>query len=73
LLSGQAIAFANIKSIEVVRLYANRAEARITLTDDRVIDASLGAGSSIYGFSGENDLGTFNISVDALRRIVFRR
>ena len=73
LLSGQAIAFDKIKSIEVVKVYAQHAEIRIALVDDRVINASLGAGSSIYGFGGENELGGFSITVDQLKRIVFRR
>lgn len=73
LLSGQAIAFDNIRSIEVVRPFSDHAEVKISLVDDRIVDGSLGAGSSIYGFSGENELGTFSIRVDHLKRIVFRR
>ena len=73
LLSGQSVAFDNIKSIEVVKVYAQHADIQIALVNDRVIDASLGAGSSIYGFGGENDLGGFSIAVDRLKRIVFRR
>jgi hypothetical protein len=69
---GQTIAFENIKSIAVVRTYTGYAETRITLVDDRVIDASLDAGSSIYGFGGENELGTFSINVGDLQRVVFR-
>ncbi|MGH7304729.1 MAG: hypothetical protein ACRELZ_15680 [Candidatus Rokuibacteriota bacterium] len=71
--SGQAVAFDNIKSIDVVKVYAEHADIRIALVDDKVIDASLGAGSSIYGFGGENEVGTFGITVDRLKRVVFRR
>ena len=71
--SGQAVAFDNIKSIDVVKIYAQHADIRIALVDDMVINASLGAGSSIYGFGGENELGTFGITVDRLKRVVFRR
>ena len=39
-----------------------------------VITASDGTmtGSSIYGFGGENELGTFGITVDRLKQVVFR-
>jgi hypothetical protein len=72
LLSGQAIAFGNIRSIEVVKPFSDHAQVNITLVDGRIIDGSLGAGSSIYGFGGENELGTFSITVDHLKQIVFR-
>ena len=71
--SGQAVAFDNIKSIDVVKVYAEHADVRIVLADDKVLSASLGAGSSIYGFGGENEMGTFGITVDRLKRVVFRR
>ena len=73
LLSGQAIAFDNIKSIEVMKPFSDHAQVKITLVDDKVIDDTLGAGSFLYGFGGENELGTFNITVDHLKRIDFRR
>jgi hypothetical protein len=71
--SGQAVAFDKIKSIDVVKLHAEHADIRIALVDDSVIDASLGAGSSIHGFGGESELGTFGITVDRVKRVVFRR
>jgi hypothetical protein len=71
--SGQAVAFDKIKSIDVVKVYAEHADIRVVLVDDKVINASLGAGSSIYGFDGESELGTFGITVDRLKRVVFRR
>ena len=73
LVSGQAVAFDRIASIEVVKHYSEHAQVLITLVDNQMIDASLGAGSSIYGFGGENDLGTFAITVDRLKRIAFQR
>jgi hypothetical protein len=73
LVSGQAVAFDKIASLEVVKRYSEHAQVLITLIDNQMIDASLGAGSSIYGFGGENDLGTFAITVDRLKRIAFRR
>jgi len=73
LLSGQAVAFDKIASIDVVKHYSEHAQVLITLVDNQMIDASLGAGSSIYGFGGENDLGAFAITVDRLKRIAFQR
>ena len=73
LLSGQAVSFDKIASIDVVKRYSEHAQVLITLVDNQMIDASLGAGSSIYGFGGENDLGTFGITVDRLKRITFQR
>jgi hypothetical protein len=73
LVSGQAVAFNKIASVEVVKLYSDHAQVLITLVDNRMIDAALGAGSSIFGFGGENDLGTFGITVDRLKRIAFQR
>jgi len=72
LLSGQAIAFDNIRSIEISKSFSDHAQVNITLVDGRTIEGSLGAGSSIYGFGGENELGNFSITVDHLKRIVFR-
>jgi hypothetical protein len=73
LVSGQTVAFDKIASIEVVKHYSEHAQVLITLVDNQMIDASLGAGSSIYGFGGENDLGSFAITVDRLKRIAFQR
>jgi len=73
LLSGQAIALDRIKSLDVVRVLSDHLEVKVTLVDGSVLDASLGAGSSIYGFTGENQLGTFDITDDRLKRIVFQR
>jgi hypothetical protein len=72
LLSGQAIAFDNIHSIEISKSFSDHAQVNVTLVDGRTIEGSLGAGSSIYGFGGENELGNFSITVDHLKRIVFR-
>lgn len=73
LLSGQAVAFAKIKAIEVVRHYEDKARIQITLLDGRVLEDALASGSSIMGFHGESDLGTIDIRMEQLPRIVFRR
>lgn len=70
---GQAIAFDKLASLEVEKVYADHARVKLTLVDGRVLDGSIGAGSSIYGFHGEGELGTFETRVEPLKRIEFRR
>lgn len=71
--NGQAIAFDKLASIEVERLHSDHARVKLTLVDGRVIDGRLDAGSSIYGFKGESELGTFDTRIEQLKRIDFKR
>lgn len=73
LISGQDVAFDKIKTIEVVGVYEQQAKVQITLPDDSVIEGFVGSGSSTLGFHGENELGVFDIRMEQLKRIDFRR
>ena len=73
LLNGQNVAFDKIRTIEVASVYEQQAKVRITLIDGRVIEGFVGSGSSTLGFHGENDLGLFDIRMEQLQRIDFRR
>ncbi len=73
LLSGQNVAFDKIKRIDVVTVYEESVKVRVVLTDNRVLEASLPAGSSTLGFHGENDLGAFEIRWEKIKRVVFPR
>ena len=73
LLSGQTIRFDKIKRVEIVGVHEEDAKVRITLSDDRILEGSVGSGSSTLGFHGENDLGVFDIRMEQLKQIVFRR
>lgn len=72
LLNGQNIAFEKIKAFEIVGLYEDHANVRITLRDDRVVEGAVESGSSTLGFHGENDLGVFDIRMEEVRRIAFQ-
>jgi len=73
LLSGRNVAFAKIKAIEVLRDYEDQAKIQITLLDGSVMEDAVALGSSTLGFHGETDLGGFDIRMEQLQRIVFRR
>ena len=72
--SGQQIAFNGIKSIEFTRQDRNRALVRVTLVNGAVHEDVRGARAvAAYGFSGTNNLGSFEISVSNLARITLER
>ncbi len=71
--SGQSIPFEKIQAIDVVKQSEDQAVVRITLRDGRVVEGSIEANSSIFNFTGENDLGRFELPASKLKRIEFRR
>jgi hypothetical protein len=68
---GQSIPFEKMKTIDVITIFQDHATIRIALLDGRVVEGSIEAGLSPHSFTGQNDLGTFNIRVDKLKRIEF--
>jgi hypothetical protein len=70
---GQIIAFDRISSIDVIRVSQDQARVNIKLVDGRTVEGSINAGLYPFGFTGQNDLGPFGISVSDLARITFQR
>jgi hypothetical protein len=70
---GQTITFDRINSIDVTRVSDNHASVRIALTDGRTVEGSIASGSSVYTFSGDNDLGRYWILIEDLSRLAFQR
>ena len=73
LLDGQAVQISKIAALEITKVFAERAEISMTLVNGQHVAASIGSGSSVNAFEGENDLGTFSIRVEELKRLEFRR
>jgi hypothetical protein len=71
LTSGQTISFDKIKAIDFFSVDNDHHVAvKVTLTDGRTLDGILRTG---YVFVGETDIGSFKISVENLKQIVFER
>lgn len=72
LMSGQSIAFEKIRSIDFGTWNdtADTVAVTLTLTDGRQVTGDV---DSRYAYTGESDLGHFNIFVQDLRRIAFQR
>ena len=71
LTSGQTISFSKIKSIDFFLVDNDHQVAvKVILMDGRTLDGVLRTG---YAFVGETDIGSFKISVENLKQIVFER
>jgi hypothetical protein len=66
---GHSVPYSKVQKVDILETIGRRAQLRLTLTDGSIIDGFVNADQ----FSGDDKFGQFNIDIDKVKRVEFRR